>query len=96
MDYEGRNEVEKAIIGRRTVKAFKPDPIEVEEIIELLNVAKWAPNHKLTEPWRFQLYAGEGKETFVQSYVNSQPKVDGEISKKYKGRPIISRTFRFI
>lgn len=82
MELMGRNDVEKAIIGRRTIKAFKTDPVDVEEIIELLNIAKWAPNHKLTEPWRFQLYAGEGKETFVQSYVNSQPKVDGEIAEK--------------
>ncbi len=44
MEYEGRNDVEKAIIGRRTIKAFKPDPVDVEEIIELLNVAKWAQN----------------------------------------------------
>ena len=82
MKYEGRNEVEKAIIGRRTIKAFKPDSLDVEEIIELLNVAKWAPNHKLTEPWRFQLYVGEGKETFIQSYMDSQPTVDGEIAEK--------------
>lgn len=84
MEYEGRNDVEKAIIGRRTIKAFKPDPVDVEEIIELLNVAKWAPNHKLTEPWRFQLYTGEGKTTFIQSYIDSQPKVDGEIHDKVK------------
>lgn len=86
MEYEGRNEVEKAIIGRRTVKAFKPDSVDVEEIIELLNVAKWAPNHKLTEPWRFQLYTGEGKQIFIQSYMDSQPKVDGEIPEKVKNK----------
>ena len=84
MEYTGRNDVEKAIIGRRTIKAFKTDPVNVEEIIELLNVAKWAPNHKLTEPWRFQLYTGKGKDVFVQSYVDSQPKVDGEVSEMVK------------
>ncbi|MCG7343790.1 nitroreductase [Sporosarcina sp. ACRSL] len=80
MEYIGKNDVEKAIIGRRTIKAFKPDPVDVEEIIELLNVAKWAPNHKLTEPWQFQLYTGDGKDVFVQSYIDSQPTVDGEVS----------------
>lgn len=84
MTYEGTNDVEKAIINRRTIKAFKTDPVDLEEIIELLNVAKWAPNHKLTEPWRFKLYAGEGKEVFVQSYIDSQPKVDGEVTEKVK------------
>ena len=82
MGYVAKNDVEKAIIERRSIKAFKQDAVDVEEIIELLNVAKWAPNHKLTEPWRFQLYAGDGKDTFVQAYVDSQPKVDGEVAPK--------------
>ena len=83
---EGKNAVEQNIISRRTIKAFKKDPINVEEIIELLNVAKWAPNHKLTEPWRFQLYVDEGKETFVQAYIDSQPTVDGEVTKKVQNK----------
>jgi len=74
--------VEQNIIDRRTIKSFKKDPISAEVIIELLNVAKWAPNHKLTEPWRFQLYVDEGKEQFVQAYIDSQPKVDGEVPEK--------------
>ena len=81
---EGKNIVEQNIIGRRTIKSFKKDSISAEVIIELLNVAKWAPNHKLTEPWRFQLYVDEGKEQFVQAYIHAQPKVDGEISEKVK------------
>ncbi|HJF30646.1 MAG TPA: nitroreductase [Sporosarcina psychrophila] len=81
---EGKNIVEQNILGRRTIKSFKKDSISAEVIIELLNVAKWAPNHKLTEPWRFQLYVDEGKEQFVQAYIHSQPKVDGEISEKVK------------
>ena len=83
---EGKNAVEHNIMSRRTIKSFKQDPIHVEEIIELLNVAKWAPNHKLTEPWRFQLYVNEGKEAFVQAYINSQPTVDGEITKKVQNK----------
>ena len=81
---EGRNAVEQNIMDRRTIKSFKMDLVNPEEIIDLLNVAKWAPNHKLTEPWRFQLYTGEGKEVFAQAYIDSQPKVDGEVSEKAK------------
>lgn len=86
MTYEAKNDVEKAIIGRRSIKKFKTDPVDVEELIELLNVAKWAPNHKLTEPWRFHLYAGEGKEKFVQAFIDSRPKVDGEVATKVKNK----------
>lgn len=80
----GRNAVEENIINRRTIKSFKKETINPEVIIDLLNVAKWAPNHKLTEPWRFLLYVGEGKEKFVQAYIRSQPKADGEISERVK------------
>lgn len=83
-DQMGKNAIEQNIMNRRTIKSFKMDPINPEEIIDLLNVAKWAPNHKLTEPWRFQLYSGEGKEVFAQAYIDSQPKVEGEVSEKAK------------
>jgi nitroreductase len=76
--------IEQTIRNRRTIKSFKKEAISPEVIVELLNVAKWAPNHKLTEPWRFQLYVNEGKEKFIQAFVNAQPKVNGEVSEKAK------------
>lgn len=37
--------------SRRTVKKFKGDPIERETYTKWLEVASFAPNHKMTEPW---------------------------------------------
>lgn len=85
MKYTEKNEIEKAIIRRRSIKKFKTDPVDVDELIELLNVAKWAPNHKLTEPWRFQLYAGIGKEKFVEAFLASQGQ-DGSLPDKAKNK----------
>jgi nitroreductase len=48
-------DVETAIRSRRTHKAFGPDPLSGEEIEELLELARWAPNHHLTAPWRFRV-----------------------------------------
>ena len=39
--------------ARRTTKVFGPDPIDRSTIDELLELARWAPNHHLTNPWRF-------------------------------------------
>ena len=72
------NSIDQTIINRRSIKKFKPDAVDVEEIIELLNIAKWAPNHKVNEPWRFQLYTGAGKEKFVQAFIDAMPKDHGE------------------
>lgn len=48
-------EVFEAISGRRTVKAFTGPALTPEELDPLFDAARWAPNHKLTEPWRFRV-----------------------------------------
>jgi nitroreductase len=48
-------DVETAIRSRRTHKVFSPDPLPREELEELLELARWAPNHHLTAPWRFRV-----------------------------------------
>jgi nitroreductase len=48
-------DVEEAIRTRRTHKAFAPDPLPHELIDELLELARWVPNHNLTNPWRFRV-----------------------------------------
>src|SRR6266516_1970532 len=50
-----RNEVERAIRTRRTHKAFGPEPVPRPVLEELLDLARWAPNHRLTQPWRFRV-----------------------------------------
>lgn len=48
-------DVETAIRTRRTHKAFAPEALGREEVLELLELARWAPNHHLTAPWRFRV-----------------------------------------
>jgi nitroreductase len=48
-------ELEDAIRTRRTHKAFGPEPIEPAVLDELFELARWAPNHHLTNPWRFRV-----------------------------------------
>jgi nitroreductase len=48
-------DVETAIRTRRTHKAFGPAPLSREQVDELLDLARWAPNHHLTVPWRFRV-----------------------------------------
>jgi nitroreductase len=56
-------DVETAIRTRRTHKAYEPDPVDRATVEELLELARWAPNHHLTEPWRFRMI---GPETFAR------------------------------
>jgi nitroreductase len=48
-------DVEKAIRTRRTHKAFGPRPVAPALLEELFELASWAPNHHLTNPWRFRV-----------------------------------------
>jgi nitroreductase len=48
-------ELEEAIRGRRTHKVYGQEPIEPAVLDELLELARWAPNHHLTNPWRFRV-----------------------------------------
>jgi nitroreductase len=48
-------ELEEAIRTRRTHKAYVPEPLDRETLDELFELARWAPNHHLTNPWRFRV-----------------------------------------
>src|ERR1700735_4201338 len=60
-------DVEDAIRTRRTHKAFAPDPVPRELLDELLELARWAPNHHLTNPWRFRVLGPESLERLKQA-----------------------------
>jgi nitroreductase len=48
-------DVETAIRTRRTHKAYGDEKLERSEVERLLELARWAPNHHLTNPWRFRV-----------------------------------------
>jgi nitroreductase len=50
-----------AIQRRTSVRRYRPDPVSRETIERLLDCAVRAPNHKLTEPWRFAVLTGAAK-----------------------------------
>ena len=47
--------VDEAIRTRRTHKAYGPEPVDRATLDELFELARWAPNHHLTNPWRFRV-----------------------------------------
>ncbi len=51
--------VEAAVRARRTHKAFGAEPLPRAELEELIDLARWAPNHHLTNPWRFRVLGPE-------------------------------------
>lgn len=48
-------ELQDAVRTRRTHKAYDPVPVPRAVLDELFELARWAPNHHLTNPWRFRV-----------------------------------------
>jgi nitroreductase len=48
-------ELETAIRTRRTHKAYGSEPVDRATLTEVLDLGRWAPNHHLTNPWRFRV-----------------------------------------
>jgi nitroreductase len=55
-------DVDDAIRTRRTHKAYGAEPVPRELLDELFELARWAPNHNLTNPWRFRVLGPESLE----------------------------------
>ena len=53
--------IDELIRTRRTHKAFGPDPVPEAVLLELFELARWAPNHHVTDPWRFRVLGANAK-----------------------------------
>lgn len=55
---------------RRSIKPQDLDPareVDAALITELIENATWAPNHGLTEPWKFHVFQGEARHALIAS-----------------------------
>ena len=77
-------EFEQAVRTRRTTKAFTSQRVDRATLDALFELARWAPNHRLTNPWRFRVL-GEQALTRLKQAVAQQaradapPAADGEV-----------------
>jgi len=61
----------KAIIERRSIRAFKPDPIPKDKIEAVLNLALHAPSAINLQPWEFVVVTGEEKERLSRRLIKA-------------------------
>jgi nitroreductase len=70
-------DVADAIRGRRTHKSFGAEPLSSTELAELFDLARFAPNHHLTQPWRFRVLGSEALARLKQAAGPAEaPKLD--------------------
>lgn len=61
MDYEGLMEI---VRSRRTVRFYKPDPLDDETVNQIIEAGKWAPSGNNTQP--FEIVVVDEKELLQQ------------------------------
>ena len=66
------------IRSRRTHKAYVPRPVDRATLDELFELARWAPNHNLTNPWRFRVV---GPEALEQLKAAAGPEAAGKLDR---------------
>jgi nitroreductase len=59
--------VDAAIRARRTHKAYGREPVARETLEQLFELARWAPNHNLTQPWRFRVLGPQALHALKQA-----------------------------
>ena len=52
-------QLEEVILSRRSIRAFRPDPVPPAVLLELVEMARWAPSAANTQPWEFTVVGGE-------------------------------------
>ena len=62
-------DVKEAVLARRSIRAFNPEPVPREVLEEIMENALWAPSWGNTQPWRLTLIGGETLEKIKEEYV---------------------------
>ncbi|WP_442600996.1 nitroreductase family protein [Paenibacillus sp. KN14-4R] len=83
--------IKEAIQNRRSIGKVKPDAVDPKLIEEMLEAATWAPNHKKTEPWRFFVMTGEGRNVLGQAYADialegQDDELAGELLEQFRSK----------
>jgi len=62
-------DVEDAVRQRKSIRAFKPDPVPREKLRSILEQALRAPSWANTQPWEFVVVAGEQLHEIQKAYL---------------------------
>src|SRR3954452_14214795 len=71
-------DLETAVRTRRTHKAYGHEPVDRTTLLELFDLARWAPNHHLTNPWRFRVL---GPESLARLKEAAGPEAAGKLDR---------------
>ena len=92
------SEIQKIIEERRTIKPenYTTRKVHKEIVEKMLNAAKWAPTHGMTQPWKFHVFMEEGIKKLAEfqsdlyKEITPPSKFNAQKHKKMKERPLLA------
>lgn len=70
--------VAELIRSRRTTNLYEPEPVGTEILLEAIELARWAPNHRLTEPWKFYVLGPQMTAAAIDCWSGYEAEVKGQ------------------
>jgi len=78
-------ELLEAIKGRRSIRSYKPEPVPVELIRDILEAGTWAPSAKNGQQWRFTVLTGKAKDDYNKMFRDHLAKLVEEHGRDHAG-----------
>ncbi|HSD70534.1 MAG TPA: nitroreductase [Woeseiaceae bacterium] len=63
---DGLKQLAERIRGRRSTTQFLERHVDPQLVRDAIELARWAPNHHLTEPWRFYVLGKQAMEAGIE------------------------------
>ncbi len=79
--------VDEAITSRRSVRAFLPDPVDMDTVRDILSVAARAPSGTNMQPWKAYVTTGKTKQAISDAILNSGIRAEKAEWDEYKYYP---------
>lgn len=85
-----------ALRSRKSIRAFKPDPVPRETVVAILQDAAWSPSGTNIQPWKVHVVAGEVRERLEREVLahreTNPPDAKAEFARMSKRKePYITR-----
>lgn len=84
------------IRGRRTTNLFEPEPVATEALLDAIELARWAPNHRLTEPWRFYVLGPKTVAAVIECWAAFESGTRGEAAAEARRKRVAAIPGHFV
>jgi nitroreductase len=63
--------LESVLLARKSVRAFRPDPVRRQQLMQVLEAARAAPSNFNSQPWRVYVLAGKAKQKLTDALLQA-------------------------